>query len=158
MDTIRKSGPALTIVAGLLFSAALPLQAEDMDRCRRRIVHEEHELHRAGVEVVGVQTDVAQSSTGIGQSLRDVLSAFLEDGQDPLISKLIKHHRHNDKADALGAEMRPIHPEGFGDVLDGVGDTASPDRGRTCASQPAGSTSATPQAIAARAPGASSTS
>jgi hypothetical protein len=48
MDTIRKSGPALTIVAGLLFSATLPrLQAEDMDRCQRRIVHEEHELHRA---------------------------------------------------------------------------------------------------------------
>jgi len=48
MDTIKKSGPALTIVAGLLFSAALPrLQAEDMDRCQRRIVREEHELHRA---------------------------------------------------------------------------------------------------------------
>lgn len=32
----------------------------------------EHELQRAGVEVVAVQTDVAQSSNGIGQSLRPI--------------------------------------------------------------------------------------
>jgi hypothetical protein len=39
---------SLVIVGGLLLGAALPqLQAEDMDRCQRRVIHAEHELHRA---------------------------------------------------------------------------------------------------------------
>jgi hypothetical protein len=39
---------SLVIVGGLLLGAALPqLQAEDMDRCQRRVIHAEHDLHRA---------------------------------------------------------------------------------------------------------------
>jgi hypothetical protein len=45
---IKKSLSSLVIVGGLLLGAALPqLQAEDMDRCQRRVIHAEHDLHRA---------------------------------------------------------------------------------------------------------------
>jgi Ni/Co efflux regulator RcnB len=45
---IKKLLSSLVIVGGLLLGAALPqLQAEDMDRCQRRVIHAEHELHRA---------------------------------------------------------------------------------------------------------------
>ena len=43
--TYIMSGAVLTAV--LLFSLAPRLHAEDMDRCQRRIVHAEHELHEA---------------------------------------------------------------------------------------------------------------
>jgi hypothetical protein len=45
---IKKSLSSLVIVGGLLLGAALPqLQAEDRDRCQRRVIHAEHDLHRA---------------------------------------------------------------------------------------------------------------
>ena len=39
------SGVILTVV--LLFSAVPRLHSEDIDRCQRRVVHAEHELHQA---------------------------------------------------------------------------------------------------------------
>src|SRR5260221_11061368 len=48
MDSVRKSLLAVTLLAGALLCLALPrLQAEDLDRCQRRVVHAEHELHEA---------------------------------------------------------------------------------------------------------------
>ena len=48
MDTVKKLLPSLAIAGGLLLGAALPqLQAEDIDRCQRRVIHAEHDLHRA---------------------------------------------------------------------------------------------------------------
>ena len=48
MDTVKKFLPSAALLAGLLFSPILPqLHAETYDRCQRRIVHEERELHRA---------------------------------------------------------------------------------------------------------------
>lgn len=48
MDSVRKSFLSLVILATLLIGAAVPrLQAEDLDRCQRRIAHAEHELHEA---------------------------------------------------------------------------------------------------------------
>lgn len=48
MDTIRKTALSAVLIAAVLFSAAIPhLQAEDVDRCQRRIVHAEHDLHEA---------------------------------------------------------------------------------------------------------------
>ncbi|HUE51590.1 MAG TPA: hypothetical protein VMO80_04555 [Terriglobales bacterium] len=48
MNSVRKSLFSLVILAGVLLSVGLPrLQAEDADRCQRRIQHAEHELHEA---------------------------------------------------------------------------------------------------------------
>ena len=48
MDSVRKSLLSLVILATLLLCAAVPrLQAEDLDRCQRRVAHAEHELHEA---------------------------------------------------------------------------------------------------------------
>ncbi len=48
MNTVRKSLLALVTVAAFLLSAVAPrLQAEDQDRCQRRVAHAEHELHEA---------------------------------------------------------------------------------------------------------------
>lgn len=45
---IKKALSSLVIVGGFLLGSALPqLQAEDIDRCQRRVIHAEHELHRA---------------------------------------------------------------------------------------------------------------
>jgi hypothetical protein len=48
MNTVRKSLLSLAILAGVLLCTAMPrLQAEDLDRCRRRVAHADHELHEA---------------------------------------------------------------------------------------------------------------
>ena len=39
--------PAAALALSLLFSAAPRAHAEDYDRCQRRIIHAEHELHEA---------------------------------------------------------------------------------------------------------------
>jgi hypothetical protein len=47
MITVRTSLVSLVILAAILLSTVSSLQAEDLDRCQRRIVHAEHELHEA---------------------------------------------------------------------------------------------------------------
>ena len=48
MNTVRKSLLAIAALAAFLLWAAMPrLQAEDQDRCQRRVAHAEHELHEA---------------------------------------------------------------------------------------------------------------
>jgi hypothetical protein len=48
MNTVRKLLLSLVALAVLLLCAAVPrLQAEDQDRCQRRVAHAEHELHEA---------------------------------------------------------------------------------------------------------------
>jgi hypothetical protein len=48
MNTVRKSLLSLVILTAVLLCAAVPrLQAEDLDRCQRRVAHAEHELHEA---------------------------------------------------------------------------------------------------------------
>ena len=45
---MRKSPFSLIILTAVLLSAAVPrLQAETLNRCQRRVVHAEHELHEA---------------------------------------------------------------------------------------------------------------
>ena len=48
MNTVRDSLLSLIILAAVLLCAAVPrLQAETPNRCQRRVVHAEHELHGA---------------------------------------------------------------------------------------------------------------
>jgi hypothetical protein len=48
MKTVRKSLLSLVILTAVLLYAAAPrLQAETLNRCQRRVVHAEHELHEA---------------------------------------------------------------------------------------------------------------
>ncbi len=48
MNTVRDSLLSLIILAAVLLCAAVPrLQAETLNRCQRRVVHAEHELHEA---------------------------------------------------------------------------------------------------------------
>ncbi len=48
MNTVRKLILSLVTLAAFLLCAAAPrLQAEDQDRCQRRVAHAEHELHEA---------------------------------------------------------------------------------------------------------------
>jgi hypothetical protein len=48
MNTARKLVLSLVALAAFLLCAAVPrLQAEDQDRCQRRVIHAEHELHEA---------------------------------------------------------------------------------------------------------------
>jgi len=48
MNTVRKSLLAIAALAGFLLCVAVPrLQAEDQDRCQRRVAQAEHELHEA---------------------------------------------------------------------------------------------------------------
>ena len=48
MNTVRKSIFSLGTLAAFLLCAAVPQpQAEDQDRCQRRVVRAEHELHEA---------------------------------------------------------------------------------------------------------------
>jgi hypothetical protein len=47
-ERCQKIAFSLVIHATLLLCAAVPgLQAEDLDRCQRRVAHAEHELHEA---------------------------------------------------------------------------------------------------------------
>jgi len=48
MSFVRQSLIPLVVLATLLLCPASPLvQAETIDRCQRRVVHAEHELHEA---------------------------------------------------------------------------------------------------------------
>ncbi len=48
MNTLRKTLLSLVALAAFLLCVATPrLQAEDQDRCQRRVAHAEHELHEA---------------------------------------------------------------------------------------------------------------
>ncbi len=48
MNTVRKTFLSIVILLVVLLCAAVPrLQAEDLDRCQRRVAHAEHELHEA---------------------------------------------------------------------------------------------------------------
>ena len=48
MDAVRKTVLSIAILLAVALCAAVPrLQAEDLDRCQRRVAHAEHELHLA---------------------------------------------------------------------------------------------------------------
>src|SRR6266849_3608351 len=48
MNTVRDSLLSLIILAAVLLCSTVPLlQAETLNRCQRRVVHAEHELHEA---------------------------------------------------------------------------------------------------------------
>src|ERR1700682_5074090 len=48
MNTVRKSFLSIAILLAVLLSASVPrLQAEDLDRCQRRVASGEHEVHQA---------------------------------------------------------------------------------------------------------------
>ena len=48
MNVIKKSLLSLVAIAVFLFCAGVTrVRAEDADRCQRRVVHAEHELHEA---------------------------------------------------------------------------------------------------------------
>jgi hypothetical protein len=48
MNTLKKSlFPLVALAAALICATASRVQAEDLDRCQRRVAHAEHELHQA---------------------------------------------------------------------------------------------------------------
>src|SRR5258708_24178986 len=48
VNTVRKTFLSIVILLVVLLCAAVPrLQAEDLDRCQRRVAHTEHQLHEA---------------------------------------------------------------------------------------------------------------
>jgi len=48
MDSVRKSLLSLIFLTGVLLCTAVPrLQAETINRCQRRVVRADHELHEA---------------------------------------------------------------------------------------------------------------
>jgi hypothetical protein len=59
MDIVKKLLPSLAIIgAMLLFSPVPKLHAEDYDRCQRRVIRAERDLHRA-IEKYGRQSERA---------------------------------------------------------------------------------------------------
>ena len=52
----------------------------------------------------------------VGQTFRDALAAFLEHGQDRVVSKFVKGKRDDAEADALRDEMGRIEAELIGDI------------------------------------------
>jgi hypothetical protein len=71
MYSLKKSLPSLAIAAGLYFGVATsPMQAEDYDRCQRRIIHAEHRLHEA-VEKHGANSERARHERHELRSVRE---------------------------------------------------------------------------------------
>ena len=67
---VNQSLLSLALLAAVLFFTTVPrIQAEDRDRCQRRVVHAEHELHEAIEKHGRIGTRLERARPRLGSQL-----------------------------------------------------------------------------------------